>query len=376
MTPLLPVSPVNSIWAKGREPFFIFAHYFDPHYDYTAPEPFASRFDPEYQGTMDGLDFLSRADLAGFDRRSAGARVQVASDRDLEHVRALYAGELAWTDARIARVLERLDELGVAEQTLVVVTADHGEEFFEHAGLGHRRTLFEEVIRAPLILRLPGRLPAGRRVAGIVSTEDIAATILDLAGLPAPPHLQTSSFLPLILGQQRPEERSALSRLVDTRTFSATLATPEGPQKVRGTMVTVSEMFRWGSLKVTRERRLPRLTGDLSPALRRIAEAEFREAATRDALRWIDVERHPEERPEQHSTDFSDPTARAALRAFRDRYRELLAHRGDARVGEEDPDLTARLRSLGYVEEGGDGMGLGRDAFALPPPGESILDDS
>jgi len=362
-------------YAAGAEPFFIFAHYFDPHYDYTAPEPFASRFDPEYVGTMDGANFLSRKDLAGVDPRSPGARVKVASDRDLEHVRALYAGELAWTDSQIARVLERLQALSLAETTLVIVTADHGDEFFEHSGLGHRRTLFEEVIRAPLILRLPGRLPAGRRVAGVVSIEDIAATIFDIVDVPAPPHLQTSSFLPLIEGAQQASERSVISRLVATKKFSAKVDAPDGPVEADGMLVTVTETFRRGSLKVTRERNLPRLTGDLTPELRKFADEQIRKSETRDALRWIDLERHPEERPEQHSTDFSDPGARAALRAFRDRYRELLSKRGAAQVGEEDAELTARLRSLGYVEEGAGGAGTGADVFALPPPGESLLQD-
>jgi hypothetical protein len=62
------------------------------------------------------------------------------------------------------------------------------------------------------------------------------------------------------------------------------------------------------------------------------------------------------------------------LRAFRDRYRELLAHRGAAQIAEEDAELSARLRSLGYVEEGAGATGQVRDAFVLPPPGESILE--
>jgi len=359
-------------FAAGSQPFFIFAHYFDPHYDYTAPEPFASRFDPDYAGAMDGLNFLSRSDLADFDRHSPGARVQVASDRDLEHIRALYAGELAWTDAQIARVFDRLEALSLAETTLVIVTADHGDEFFEHSGLGHRRTLFEEVIRAPLILRLPGRLPAGRRVAGVVSTEDIAATIFDLVDVPAPPHLQTASFLPLIEGAKPASESSAISRLVATKQFTAKVEGQDGPVKVEGMMVTIIETFRQGSLKLTRERSMPRWTGNLTAEDRKVVEEGIRAS---HALRWIDIEEHPEERPEQHSTDFSNPAARAALRAFRDRYRELLAHRGAVEVGEEDAELTARLRSLGYVEEGADAAVDRFDNFALPPPGESILQD-
>ena len=101
-----------------------------------------------------------------------------------------------------------------------------------------------------------------------------------------------------------------------------------------------------------------------------------REAATRDTLRWIDIERHPEERPEQHSTDFSDRAAQAALRAFRDRYRELLAHRAAGPIAEEDADLSARLRSLGYVDEGVGATERSLDSFELPPPGDSILEGS
>ena len=102
--------------ADDEQPFFLFAHYFDPHYDYVPPPPFDREFDPDYHGEIDGRDLA---------RRIASPTV---SARDLEHLRALQAGELAWTDSQIGRVLDELERRDVVENTLVIVVSDHGFE--------------------------------------------------------------------------------------------------------------------------------------------------------------------------------------------------------------------------------------------------------
>ena len=299
----------------------------------------------------------------------SGPPASWGTQRDLEHLVALYEGELRWTDAEVGRLLSRLDELGLAETTLVVVTADHGEEFFEHGILGHRSTLFEEVTRVPLILRLPGTLPAGARVGGLVSTIDVPATVLELTRLPLPPSSSSASFVGLIGGEDDGAERGVFGRLV----LSASISMPAPPgarmERIPGHRISVIETYREGQIKITRKRSWPKVALKVNPELDRRFAQETERMRSREELTWIDVVAHPDERPEQHTSDFSDGRARAALERFRARYVELLAKREEGRVERADDELTTMLKSLGYTgDEGAEG-----EAFALPPPGDQVL---
>ena len=184
------------------ERWHLFVHLFDPHYDFIPPPPFDRRFDPEYRGAIDGRDYFQNPLV--FDPRRRPGRV--IGERDLEHVRALYRGEVAWCDAQLGRLLDALEAEGRLERALVIVTADHGEEFFEHDNRGHRQTLYEEVLRVPLLVVPPrvaeGPDPArrGTRCAALTSLEDVLPTILDYAGGPTPRHVWGRSLRPLIEG--------------------------------------------------------------------------------------------------------------------------------------------------------------------------------
>ena len=170
-------------WFEGLdedEPFFAFLHFWDPHYDY-APPPEHDVFDPDYTGDVDGTGIPQRK-MQGFH----GGEL---SQRDRDHVVALYDGEIRYTDEQLGRALDALAAAGRLDDTLIVFTSDHGEEFGEHGRFGHNRTLFEESIAVPLIVRWPGRVPAGAVVDDLVSLVDVAPTVLDLVGLaPEPEH--------------------------------------------------------------------------------------------------------------------------------------------------------------------------------------------
>src|SRR6185436_19048529 len=99
-------------------------------------------------------------------------------------------------DDRVGELLEALRARGLLENTLVVVTSDHGEEFREHGGFGHGQSLHGELLHVPLLMRLPGRLAAGTRLARGVSGLDVMPTILDIAGIEPHPDLQGRSLLP------------------------------------------------------------------------------------------------------------------------------------------------------------------------------------
>jgi len=359
-----------------QRPFFLFAHYFDPHYDYVPPAEH-DVFDEGYDGAIDGVGFLTNPVIAG-PKKGAKERERRLSERDLEHVMALYEAELSWTDAQVGRILARLDELGLAENTLVIVTADHGDEFFEHGSIGHRRTLYEEVVQVPMILRHPGRLPAGVKVDGLVSLIDVPATIvdlagIDLAGIDAAGGMTGRSLVPLVGGQAGTEPgnepaRSVLGRVVQSHPV---MLRAEGHGQLKGTQFMVTDTFRRGPIKITRNR------GWTRPREAELAELfadSTRTQRARESVVWIDVEGHPGEERAAHSHDFSDPGARAALEAFRDEYMRLATRRTPPTVSKGRQRFTAMLRGLGYVDGDEDAADeeLNED-YVLPPPGERVL---
>ncbi len=167
-----------------RRPFFLFLHMWDVHYDYIPPPPYDKKFDLDYRGTITGKDYMHDDRInAGMDRR------------DLEHIIALYDGEIAYTDHYLGLIIQRLKELGVYDRTLIVVTADHGDEFFEHGNKGHRISLFDEVIKVPLILKLPGQPVRAKKIEAQARLTDIAPTILSIFGLKKPYSFQGVSLL-------------------------------------------------------------------------------------------------------------------------------------------------------------------------------------
>ncbi len=221
------------------QPLFVFAHVFDPHYDYIPPAPFDTRFDPDYDGDMDGRDYYT--DLRVYDAQKSPHR-QV-SDRDLEHLRALYQGELAFTDQSIGRLLASLEALGRLKNALIVVTSDHGEEFFEHGNRGHRNGLFDEVLHVPLLIVPPaGSAPEGSAnpvisVADQVSLSDIAPTLLDFAGVTPPPTMSGRSLRGALDG-------AALERRPVYSTLTGRV-TEKGEQ-----VLVLSESLRWPESKL------------------------------------------------------------------------------------------------------------------------------
>lgn len=188
--------------ATPQRPFFLFVHMWDVHYDFNPPPPYDAMFDPDYAGHVTGDDFEN------------GTAVHPGMDpRDLAHVIALYDGEIRYTDGYLGRLLDRLRALDLLDQTVVVVTGDHGEEFYEHGRKGHRYALYDESIRVPLIVRYPLRVHAGTVVDRQVRLVDVAPTIVALTGVTAAPELGLDpalgpyagrSLVPLLAGEAGP----------------------------------------------------------------------------------------------------------------------------------------------------------------------------
>jgi arylsulfatase A-like enzyme len=155
------------------EPAFLYVHVIHPHNPYDPPEPFRSRFTAGIPSAIDG----GTKTLIGIKQRRLST-----TPADRRRLRGLYAGSLAYADAEMAGFLEQVAARTPPGETLVAVTADHGEEHFEHGGILHGFTLFQEQLRIPLVLWAPGRLPPAE-VRERTDTLDLHATLAALAGL-------------------------------------------------------------------------------------------------------------------------------------------------------------------------------------------------
>ena len=180
--PAAEVTEAASRWlrahanAPNAAPFFLFVHYFDPHQPYDPPAPFDARF----------------------------------RERP-------YLGEIAYVDEQIGRLLKTLAEVGAERDTLIVLTADHGEGLGEHDEATHALFLYDSTLLVPLILKLPGALPASTVVRAPARTVDIAPTILEILAQPALPDAQGASLLSLALGVSAEGPTVAYSESLYTR---------------------------------------------------------------------------------------------------------------------------------------------------------------
>ena len=188
---------------KERD-LFLFVHLFDPHYDYIPPSPYDKLLDPDYEGAMTGHSFYENPAI--YDAAAPPPRRRI-SDRDLEHIRALYRGEIAYTESQVALMMEALDEAGRLDDALVVIVADHGEEFFEHGNRGHRQGLHDEVLHVPMLVRPPlGSGEVAGEVDAMVGLQDVMPTILDHAGLEPPASVSGRSLMPAVRGEAIADE--------------------------------------------------------------------------------------------------------------------------------------------------------------------------
>jgi len=171
--------------AAGDNPFFLWAHYWDPHTPYDPPVPFDRMFyegDPYDPGHTSMEPVEAEEPFKSWIENDAWQLRGIKGARDAEFVKAQYDAEVAYTDVCVAHLLTRLRELGIEDETLVLFIGDHGEVMDEHRAYFDHHGLWEANVHVPLIWRLPGRIPAGQRLSGMVTTADVTPTILDLVG--------------------------------------------------------------------------------------------------------------------------------------------------------------------------------------------------
>jgi len=175
---------------RDREgPFFAYVHTAEPHRPYIPPPPFDTMFDPDYSGFVTGV----------FKGPNGYGRAQNAED--VAHVIALYDGEVRFADEAFGNLLLGLEARGLDDETIIVITADHGEELFDRSGWNHGQSLYDELLRIPLIITEEAHVQGGLRVSHPVQLVDIAPTILDILGLTAPSSFEGTSLLALMTGE-------------------------------------------------------------------------------------------------------------------------------------------------------------------------------
>jgi arylsulfatase A-like enzyme len=183
--------------AGRRESFFVYAHFIDLHDPYRPPAPYDAMFGES------GGDAYAGIDLAEWGAYLAEVRdgKRTLDAAQVARLQALYDGQLRRVDDRIGRIVARLKALGIYDSTLVVLTADHGDGFLEHGFISHSTTPYEELVRVPLVVKLPAGRGAGRRIAAQVRLVDVMPTILDVAGVGEEPGLDGCSLLPMLRGE-------------------------------------------------------------------------------------------------------------------------------------------------------------------------------
>lgn len=195
------IPALEELVASGQ-PWMLFMRHMDPHAPYLPPPPFDQLFyskDP----TQPGLDMSPIRDFPNF--RDFHLSWMPPDCQDAEHPIAMYDGALAYMDACIQRILQRLDELGQRETTLVVYTADHGETLYDHGCYFDHHGLYEPTLHVPLILRFPDGRGAGRRIRGFVLHQDLAPSLLELIGqgkLARREKMNGKSWVPLLKGER------------------------------------------------------------------------------------------------------------------------------------------------------------------------------
>jgi len=212
----------------GR-PLFVFIHTYQIHDPYVPPPPYNKIFDPDYDGWIIGdySELTREAKTRNYislhrvfwgigQRKKADAGGDFPlehkhfGERDIFHLNALYDGEILYTDSVLEIFLARLAANKLLDNSILIITSDHGEEFMEHGDFLHRK-LYRETIEVPLIIFFPGRVPAGKVVKTQVRLIDLAPTILELAGIAVPGQIQGKSLAPLIMGEEGAEDRPAYS---------------------------------------------------------------------------------------------------------------------------------------------------------------------
>jgi len=192
--------------SRGTSKFFLFLHTYETHAPYTPRPDILAGFESGYAGPLppetseDLIDRINRGEVE-------------ISEADKAHIIATYDAEIRSMDASFGDFVASLEAKGLLDNTILIFTSDHGEEFGEHELMAtHSHALFREQVHVPLIVRLPGGRLGGRRAGDLVRSIDIAPTVFALLGIDRPPSFEGASLVPLMRGRPLPAPVFSISQ--------------------------------------------------------------------------------------------------------------------------------------------------------------------
>jgi arylsulfatase A-like enzyme len=196
-----------------EERFFTYIQTIDPHVPYDPPDEFLSKYKKaEYTGQVSPRNTAEQLAQA----KHSPPKINFTA-ADKQQLKDLYDGEVSYHDHYLGLFIERLKKLGLYDDTVFVITSDHGEEFDEHGSWGHGHSVYQELLWVPYLARLPGVVPAQKRVTQTVSTMSIFPTVLEAAGVNIPASVEDESQLSLVRGGPASPVPVAFSDFLDDR---------------------------------------------------------------------------------------------------------------------------------------------------------------
>ena len=199
-------SPQLGAAPGAQAPLFLYVHYMEPHAPYNMPPRYRKKFERRSDPSIDSAAAAQKLLDLNFGALSAA---------ELDHLTSLYDAEVAFLDDELRRLMAGLEARGLLQHSIVVVTADHGEELGEHQLVGHGVSLYNQELHVPLIVVGQG-VPAGQVVREPVSLTDVAPSLLALIGQPAEPRFEGRSLVPLLQGGAAPVD--VIAELVQAST--------------------------------------------------------------------------------------------------------------------------------------------------------------
>ncbi|HEY8142944.1 MAG TPA: sulfatase-like hydrolase/transferase [Kofleriaceae bacterium] len=194
---------IDSI-TEPTKPWFLYLGSIDTHVSWRVKEPWFSKYDPEpYTGRF-------KVEASGVDMGKVAAGSLKITDRDRKRIIAIYDSNVSYQDSQVGVLLAKLKEWGIADQTMVILTADHGDEQFEDGRVGHGGSILETLVHVPMIIHYPPMIPAGKVSEG-VEVVDIVPTVADALGVKADENWQGESLLPLVNGVGRGYPRMSMA---------------------------------------------------------------------------------------------------------------------------------------------------------------------
>lgn len=189
-----PTTEAATSWLREhrQEGFFLWIHWFHPHRPYNPPDRFKDAFASGYTGSATSTpEFIMKV----------WCREVELTQADIDYLVGCYDGEIAFTDNQVGAILDQLDSLGLRENTIVIITADHGEILYEHEHyFGHDIALYDECLMIPLLVEAPALEITSTRVKQLIQSIDILPTVLDLLKIAHPDGLEGKTLIPLIGG--------------------------------------------------------------------------------------------------------------------------------------------------------------------------------